>query len=232
MEVKDNIILISDRLFRRFGIRGVTIDDICSEGGISKKTVYLYFKDKHSVAKSSIDFYHNNLFSQIKEISSDSSNSIESLIMISKKFRETLYDTTPLFIHDLKKYHPDLYEMTQDYKEKLFNKTLHDILSTGKVEGYIRKEINEEIITRLRIEMIESGFNQDVFPDDEKVFQRGETAPSSTYNSGQKILHSIYGEGCVLDTSGFSNDEKVAIKFLDGTIKKFLVRFAPLEIID
>ena len=69
MEVKDNIILISDRLFRRFGIRGVTIDDICSEGGISKKTVYLYFKDKHSVAKSSIDFYHNNLFSQIKEIS-------------------------------------------------------------------------------------------------------------------------------------------------------------------
>ena len=56
MEVKDNIILISDRLFRRFGIRGVTIDDICSEGGISKKTVYLYFKDKHSVAKSSIDF--------------------------------------------------------------------------------------------------------------------------------------------------------------------------------
>ncbi len=41
MEVKDNIILISDRLFRRFGIRGVTIDDICSEGGISKK-LYTY----------------------------------------------------------------------------------------------------------------------------------------------------------------------------------------------
>ena len=133
MEVKDNIILISDRLFRRFGIRGVTIDDICSEGGISKKTVYLYFKDKHSVAKSSIDFYHNNLFSQIKEITSDSSNSIESLIMISRKFRETLYDTTPLFIHDLKKYHPDLYEMTQDYKEKLFNKTLQDILSLSLI---------------------------------------------------------------------------------------------------
>ena len=102
MKVKDNIILISDRLFRRFGIRGVTIDDICSEGGISKKTVYLYFKDKHSVAKSSIDFYHNNLFSQIKKIVDDSSNSIESLIMISRKFRETLYATAPILINDLK----------------------------------------------------------------------------------------------------------------------------------
>ena len=130
MEVKDNIILISDRLFRRFGIRGVTIDDICSEGGISKKTVYLYFKDKHSVAKSSIDFYHNNLFSQIKEITSDSSNSIESLIMISRKFRETLYDTTPLFIHDLKKYHWQ--------KEHLSNQT-------GSNNSYHPKKFNREI---------------------------------------------------------------------------------------
>ena len=42
MKVKDNITAISDRLFRKFGIRGVTVDDICSEGGISKKTVYMF----------------------------------------------------------------------------------------------------------------------------------------------------------------------------------------------
>ena len=65
MEVKDNITAISDRLFRKFGIRGVTVDDICSEGGISKKTVYMYFKDKHSIAKNAIDFYNTNLYNHI-----------------------------------------------------------------------------------------------------------------------------------------------------------------------
>jgi hypothetical protein len=54
--------------------------------------------------------------------------------------------------------------MTQDYKEKLFYKTLQKIINTGKEEGLIRVNINEEITSKLRVEMIESGFNQDVFP--------------------------------------------------------------------
>ena len=49
---------------------------------------------------------------------------------------------TPLFIHDLKKYHPDLYKITQEYKERLFEKTLQNVISNGKNEGLIRKEIN------------------------------------------------------------------------------------------
>ena len=35
---------------------------------------------------------------------------------------------------------------------------------TGKEEGLIRNDINDKIISKLRIEMIEIGFNQDVFP--------------------------------------------------------------------
>ena len=54
--------------------------------------------------------------------------------------------------------------MTQEYKEKLFYKTLQNIINTGKEEGLIRDNINEEITSKLRVEMIESGFNQDVFP--------------------------------------------------------------------
>ena len=34
----------------------------------------------------------------------------------------------------------------------------------GKEEGLIRNDINEKIISKLRIEMIEIGFNQDIFP--------------------------------------------------------------------
>ena len=34
----------------------------------------------------------------------------------------------------------------------------------GKDEGFIRDDINDKIVSKLRIEMIEIGFNQDVFP--------------------------------------------------------------------
>ena len=38
------------------------------------------------------------------------------------------------------------------------------VIKNGKKQGLIRIEINEDIIPKLRIEMIEAGFNQDVFP--------------------------------------------------------------------
>lgn len=49
------------------------------------------------------------------------------------------------------------------------------------------------------------------------------------YPKGTKVAHKLYGQGLVLSTEGTGTDEKVVIKFKDGAIKKFLVKFAPIE---
>ena len=43
-EVKENIIKIALNQFNQIGIRNVSIDDVCAELRISKKTFYQYFK--------------------------------------------------------------------------------------------------------------------------------------------------------------------------------------------
>lgn len=48
------------------------------------------------------------------------------------------------------------------------------------------------------------------------------------FPKGSKIVHSLYGEGLVLESVGVGPEEKVVIKFKDGAKKKFMVRFAPL----
>lgn len=53
----------------------------------------------------------------------------------------------------------------------------------------------------------------------------------SKYHNGQKVKHLVYGNGKIVDVSGFGNDEKVTIEFLDGSKKKFVTRFAPLQLI-
>lgn len=52
-----------------------------------------------------------------------------------------------------------------------------------------------------------------------------------TYPKGSKIKHGLYGNGEVLDSEGSGNQEKVVIKFQDGAKKKFMVKFAPLELV-
>ncbi|WP_372655167.1 ATP-dependent helicase [Halobacteriovorax sp.] len=76
-------------------------------------------------------------------------------------------------------------------------------------------------------------FNQDQSFEDEAVFQvasyeNKNNAPKPKFPKGVAIIHSLYGQGIVLESSGFGPEEKVSIKFSDGARKKFLVKFAPL----
>jgi DNA helicase-2/ATP-dependent DNA helicase PcrA len=79
-------------------------------------------------------------------------------------------------------------------------------------------------------------FNQEVrysnFDDnDVSFYQQKMRMKNTTFPKGSKIKHKIYGAGEVLDSEGSGSDEKVTIKFKDGIRKKFMVKFAPLEII-
>ena len=148
MSIKLNIVEKADSLFRTYGIRGVTVDDICNACGISKKTIYKHYSDKYALANKSLEYHYDKLFKEINSIVKNSSNAIETFFKISMHFRETLNDITPSFVHDLKKFHPKLHNDLGIF----FSPTT---------------EINEDIISKLRIEMIESGFNQDVFPQKE-----------------------------------------------------------------
>lgn len=70
--------------------------------------------------------------------------------------------------------------------------------------------------------------------DDDVVYQVRSSAASvskSKYPEGSSVIHSLYGEGLVKESTGAGDQEKVVIKFKDGAIKKFMVKFAPLELL-
>ncbi len=73
-------------------------------------------------------------------------------------------------------------------------------------------------------------FSQETFSD-EPVYQVNQYKKKSTYKKGEKVVHSLYGEGKVLECEGTGNEEKVTIKFSDGARKKFMVKFAPLTVL-
>ena len=60
---------------------------------------------------------------------------------------------------------------------------------------------------------------------------RERTQNSSPYRRGRKIRHGIYGKGKVASSEGSGQDEKVVIIFNDGSRKKFMVKYSPLELL-
>ena len=63
MEVKDRILVKAADLFCRYGIRTITMDEIASQLGISKKTIYQFFTDKDDMVSAVIDqeISHNEM---------------------------------------------------------------------------------------------------------------------------------------------------------------------------
>jgi len=52
VETRKRIIKVASELFLKYGLRSVTIDDICNELRISKKTFYVHFKQKEELIES------------------------------------------------------------------------------------------------------------------------------------------------------------------------------------
>jgi len=75
-------------------------------------------------------------------------------------------------------------------------------------------------------------FNQDVsYEEGEVVYQVKTSKPAPNlqkFPKGSQVLHALYGQGKVTESSGIGQDEKVVILFKDGARKKFMVKFAPL----
>jgi DNA helicase-2/ATP-dependent DNA helicase PcrA len=75
--------------------------------------------------------------------------------------------------------------------------------------------------------------SQETNYDNEEVVYQVKTPIKESYHQpkfpkGSKVVHSLYGAGKVDESEGSGPDEKVLIRFVDGTRKKFMVKFAPI----
>lgn len=70
------------RLFYRFGVKKVTVEEICEEAGASKMTFYKYFPGKVELAKAVIDVFYGEALEKYERM-------MRSDIPIEEKFRKT-----------------------------------------------------------------------------------------------------------------------------------------------
>ena len=74
--MKEKIIEKSNELFLNLGFKSVTMDEIASSLGVSKKTIYKYFKNKTDLVASVTEYIFNNISSGINQICSLNKNPI------------------------------------------------------------------------------------------------------------------------------------------------------------
>lgn len=150
MITKTQLLQCAITKFTRFGSKHVTLDDLATELGISKKTIYSFFKNKEDLVKSSLESLLNEYKTDINRIvNSNGKDPVLCVILIYGRGFEYLKYFKPSFIFGLQKYYPKASLLFDNFTEELAHKTIQDLLIEAQIKGDIRPEIDIELIVRI-----------------------------------------------------------------------------------
>jgi len=161
--MEQRIVEKAQELFFRYGLKSVTMDDIASNLGASKKTIYQYFKDKDHLVDAVVQREIEQDMHECTLIACSCNNAVQEVFRGFDMLQEMLTTMNPAIIFEMQKYHPEAYKKMNAHKNKFFVNIMKENLIKGIKEGYYREDINIEVIARYRVESIFLGFNPDVF---------------------------------------------------------------------
>ena len=187
---KKNIIKTAGELFFRLGIRSVSIDDICRELGMSKKTFYVYFSSKDELIEQLLE-------TNIAHLEQKMQTTLESgdFSAILRKFTHWIsaekedVRKVPQLVYDLKKYYPRQYN---DFQRHSFETQQHYIelfIERGMETGLVRANINKEYTSHLFAKIY-----TDAMRDFELIESKGHNLPQFSRVATDILMRGILSE--------------------------------------
>ena len=125
------------------GLHSVTMDDIASYSGISKKTLYETFQSKEILVKTIIQKLISKTSKYIGLCPDISPNAIKEIENFSEHILGVLEILTPKFIRDLKKYYPEAYARLIVFRDNSIIPYIERCLSRGITEEIFRPDIDK-----------------------------------------------------------------------------------------
>ena len=150
-----NILRESSHLFIKYGLRSLSMEDLCREMGISKKTLYQYVENKTDLISKTLDFIIQDAVMALRDANDAGYNAIDQLLKVSRKVCSDMHHFNPSITFDMQKYYPEVYrKFNQTKKEFIFQKIVTN-MQQGIEEGLYRDDLPVELVARLYVQKLE-----------------------------------------------------------------------------
>jgi len=174
-EKEERILSESLMLFKKFGIRSVSMDDIAKEMGMAKKTIYQYVENKADLVEKSLAYMMQKENTICLGEIVETMNAIDILLAVSRNVSKQLKDMNPLNAFELQKYYPTIYRAFVMKKRDHVYEQVKNNFQQGINEGIYRNDLDIDLVARLYIQKLvdvhDPEFLSSVNFSFEKVFQ-------------------------------------------------------------
>lgn len=184
MEIRDRIKHKADELYRRYGIKSVTMDEIAQQLGVSKKTIYQSFSDKNELVDEVVaDILESNKNCCLDSVH-NSENAIHEVLLMMEAMKDMMTSISPSFVFDIQRGFLSSYNKFDDFKSGFIFELLKENIERGKREGLYRQEVNTEIISKFRLNTMMMIYNEEIFPKNQYTLSELQK---------EMILYYLYG---------------------------------------
>lgn len=184
MDQLTKILAASSELFRQYGFKTITMDDIARRAGISKKTLYQHFANKQEVVNETLVWYKSHMSETCEMMIIQCDNAIEGMVKLMQLLDQTYRQINPMAMLELQRYFPEAYAL---FREKLRTQDvsfMRENIKRGIEEGVFRKDVDAELMSRFHIETSLILFQSNILVDEHYDLQ---------YVSRAILEHFLYG---------------------------------------
>jgi AcrR family transcriptional regulator len=140
---KTQIVQAADQLFKKFGIKKVTVEEICQEAGASKMTFYKYFANKIELVKYLWQQMTDDSMQKLDELDRRDIPFTEKIKVLLKMKEEATSEMGIEYIHDYLEVIPELHGFYSEIYSQVMVKFM-DMIRRAQKRGEVRKSMRPE----------------------------------------------------------------------------------------
>ncbi|WP_187271079.1 TetR/AcrR family transcriptional regulator [Neolewinella aurantiaca] len=162
---KQGLFRAASSMFRRLGIKSVSMDDLARTMGVSKKTLYQLVTNKEELVMMIMEEDFRRDMEVFADCQNTSHDAIDEFLRTSRYFIHELREISPAAVHDLQKYYPAIWKGMVRQHHVAFEQKLVQNIERGMEEGLYRNNIEPEVIATLYSGMMMVAVDRQVFPN-------------------------------------------------------------------
>ena len=162
--MKEKILHRATEMFLNLGFKSVTMDDIATNLGVSKKTIYTHFSNKTDLIAHVTSNLFDTISCGIDLIHEQQMNPIVELFEIKRFVMQHLKDEKSSPQYQLQKYYPKIYNSLKKMQFDVMQDCIKENLESGKKLHLYRESISTEFIARMYFHGMIGIKDKDLFP--------------------------------------------------------------------
>ncbi len=161
-EPKERIIVHAEDRFLSSGFNKVTLDELSSELGISKKTMYKFFPSKEELVRSVMKLFMRRVEKNVTAICDSDKPVIQKLAELMLFVGKLVGRISRSFQMDIQRFTPTLWKEVDKFRNEVILSRIAKMIKEAKAERKFRGDVSDEVVLMMFINSVQTIVNPEV----------------------------------------------------------------------